>query len=168
MDRAGNAYVTGQTESSEQSFPVRGGPNLTYNGSGDAFIAKVALTLLAQNGRPGIGSTVNLEITASDSAGLTYVMGSSLGNGPIPIDQRSIDLSQDDLLLVSASGYWPSIFQGYAGVIATTGTAAATIQIPNHTALVGLRIYTAFVTLSPAAPSGIQAISNTVDFTIEK
>ena len=41
MDAAGSAYVTGGTNSDESTFPVRGGPDLTYNGDGDAFVAKV-------------------------------------------------------------------------------------------------------------------------------
>src|SRR5205823_3473673 len=35
VDSAGNAYVTGQTTSSESSFPVKGGPGLTYSGAGN-------------------------------------------------------------------------------------------------------------------------------------
>jgi hypothetical protein len=41
VDDAGNAYITGTTRSTEDSFPVTVGPDLTYNGSEDAFIAKV-------------------------------------------------------------------------------------------------------------------------------
>ena len=42
MDAAGNAYVTGSTASTEATFPVTVGPDLTYNGgSTDAFVAKV-------------------------------------------------------------------------------------------------------------------------------
>ncbi|MBN1667314.1 MAG: SBBP repeat-containing protein [Anaerolineales bacterium] len=41
VDATGNAYVTGLTESSETTFPVKDGPDLTYNGSRDAFVAKV-------------------------------------------------------------------------------------------------------------------------------
>ena len=41
MDEAGAAYVTGDTYSSEASFPVVGGPDLTHNGGTDAFVAKV-------------------------------------------------------------------------------------------------------------------------------
>ena len=42
VDSAGNAYVTGRTSSSEVTFPVTVGPDLTHNGSGyDAFVAKV-------------------------------------------------------------------------------------------------------------------------------
>ena len=41
VDSKGNAYVTGETASSESSFPVFSGPDLTYNGNRDAFITKV-------------------------------------------------------------------------------------------------------------------------------
>ena len=32
VDGAGNAYVTGYTTSTEATFPVTAGPDLTYNG----------------------------------------------------------------------------------------------------------------------------------------
>ena len=39
-----NAYVTGNTNSSESDFfPVTVGPDLTYNGGSDAFVAKIGL-----------------------------------------------------------------------------------------------------------------------------
>ncbi len=41
VDGSGNAYLTGDTQSSEATFPVRTGPDLTYNGESDAFAAKV-------------------------------------------------------------------------------------------------------------------------------
>ena len=34
VDGAGNAYVTGFTDSTEASFPVTVGPDLTFNGCG--------------------------------------------------------------------------------------------------------------------------------------
>jgi hypothetical protein len=43
VDKGRRAYVTGGTDSSAATFPVKKGPDLTYNGgSGDAFVAKVA------------------------------------------------------------------------------------------------------------------------------
>lgn len=43
MDVAGNAYVTGTTDSTEATFPVTTGPDTTYNGVySDAFVAKIA------------------------------------------------------------------------------------------------------------------------------
>ena len=41
VDGAGNAYVTGHTDSSQASFPVTVGPDVTFNGDTDAFVAKV-------------------------------------------------------------------------------------------------------------------------------
>ena len=42
VDSEGNAYVTGWTDYEQGAFPVKVGPDLTYNGgSADAFVAKV-------------------------------------------------------------------------------------------------------------------------------
>lgn len=44
VDTWGNAYVTGGTESTEESFPVKAGPDLSFNGGqygGDTFVAKI-------------------------------------------------------------------------------------------------------------------------------
>ncbi|MHC4942352.1 MAG: DUF7948 domain-containing protein [Planctomycetota bacterium] len=41
LDGAGNAYVTGWTESDESSFPVMIGPRLIHGGAEDAFVARV-------------------------------------------------------------------------------------------------------------------------------
>jgi Leucine-rich repeat (LRR) protein len=41
VDGAGNAYVIGSTISTEATFPVLVGPDLTYNGNVDVFVAKV-------------------------------------------------------------------------------------------------------------------------------
>jgi len=43
LDSTGAAYISGETASTEASFPVSGGPDLSYNGgTADAFVAKVA------------------------------------------------------------------------------------------------------------------------------
>jgi len=39
VDASGNAYVTGGTDSSD--FPAMVGPDTSYNGGHDAFVAKV-------------------------------------------------------------------------------------------------------------------------------
>ena len=48
VDRKGNLYLTGYTQSTQTTFPVKRGPDLTYNGqtanaesSGDVFVAKL-------------------------------------------------------------------------------------------------------------------------------
>jgi hypothetical protein len=42
LDASRNAYVTGETSSTEATFPVTVGPDLTFNGVSDAFIVKIA------------------------------------------------------------------------------------------------------------------------------
>jgi hypothetical protein len=90
-----------------------------------------------------------------------------LGTGTIPIGNRTLGLSPDPLLSVSVNGYWPWMFASYRGFIDSRGHASAAIHLPNLTALRGLRIHTAFVTLSPPAPWGIKSISNTFSFTVQ-
>jgi len=79
VDGAGAAYVTGDTISSEATFPALGGPDLTFNGSTDAFVAKVTPTgsglayvgyIGGSNGDQGLGIAV-------DGAGAAYVTGST-------------------------------------------------------------------------------------------
>lgn len=41
LDATGNAYIAGVTVSNETSFPETDGPDLTYNETGDAFVAKL-------------------------------------------------------------------------------------------------------------------------------
>jgi hypothetical protein len=73
VDAAGNVYVTGSTTSTEVTFPVTGGPDLTYNGKGDAFVAKIRGIALSYCGyvggagrEEGWGIAVNKSSTNSE------------------------------------------------------------------------------------------------------
>jgi concanavalin A-like lectin/glucanase superfamily protein len=123
-------------------------------------------TRLVASGSPRPGGTVAFDLTASGSANLPYQLGSSLGTGPTPIGNRSLDLSVDNLLVVTVGGYLPAIFANYAGTIDASGKASASVVIPAIPALIGIRIHTAFVTLSASSPFGIKAISSTESFAI--
>src|SRR5215213_6213957 len=77
VDATGAAYVTGRTRSSEASFPVAVGPDLTANGDFDAFVAKVApggAALVYAGFLGGSGSDEGHGI-AVDAAGAAYVTG---------------------------------------------------------------------------------------------
>lgn len=76
VDLAGNAYITGDTDSSQSSFPDKVGPDLRYNGQNDAFVAKVSpLGALVYAGYIG-GSDYDIgRGIAVDWAGQAYVTG---------------------------------------------------------------------------------------------
>ena len=82
LDGNGNAYVTGFTTSNQTTFPVTAGPDLTFNGSEDAFVAKVnaAGTQLVYAGYIGGLRTDFGEGIAIDSDGNAYVSGTTASN----------------------------------------------------------------------------------------
>jgi hypothetical protein len=123
-------------------------------------------TSLVATGTPKPGGTIDLALSASSSANLAYQIGSSLGTGPIPIGTRNLGLSLDGLLVVTVSGALPSVFSGYVGSLDAQGAGKAKINIPAVGALVGIRLHSAFLTLSGSAPNGVQEISNTASFSI--
>jgi len=113
------------------------------------------------------GTTMTFTLSSVPDAGLPYQVASSLGNGPIPIDTRKLELTLDNLLLLSVSGLAPAVFQNYAGKLhAVSGTAQAQLDIPRVRLLKGLTVHTAFVTLKATAPSGVSSVSTPFTFTI--
>jgi len=79
VDGSGNAYVTGITYSTEATFPVIGGPDLTRNGGTDAFVALVNVsgTALAYCGYIGGSGDDTGDGIALDSTGNVYVTGNT-------------------------------------------------------------------------------------------
>jgi hypothetical protein len=78
VDGQGNAYVCGTTSSSQPGFPAVGGPDLTYNGAGDAFVAK-----LSAIPGPPITSLLPASADAGDPGFLLSVVGSDFINGAV-------------------------------------------------------------------------------------
>ena len=80
VDRSGNAYVGGTTRSSEATFPVSGGPDLTQAGGfGDGFVAQVNSSGSALIFATFVGGTGSDEVygVAVDSPGNAYVVGAT-------------------------------------------------------------------------------------------
>ncbi len=120
LDAAGCAYVSGFTTSGS-SFPVVVGPDTTYNGNGDAFVAKVKAdgTGLLYSGFLG-GSDFDFAAgIAVDSSGYAYLTGTTRStqatfpafNGP-----DSTYNGQDDAFVakVAVDGS-KLLFRGYLG-----------------------------------------------------
>jgi len=121
----------------------------------------VSVVSIFASGKPNPGGTVTLNLSAPADGGLPYQIGSSLGTGPIPIDTRQLGLSLDALLDVTVNGYLPMVFKNYAGFLDAHGKGTGSIDIPNLPALVGVKFFSAFVTIDAKAPSSIKSISPT-------
>lgn len=79
LDSSGAAYVVGDTQTTETSFPVLIGPGLTHRGMQDVFVAKVRHdgVGLLYGGYLGGSGWEEATGVAVDSAGSAYVVGST-------------------------------------------------------------------------------------------
>jgi len=77
VDQSGNAYVCGYTLSTETTFPVKIGPDLTHNSDFDAFVAKVRAngTGLVYCGYIGGSGDDRAHDIVLDQSGSGYVCG---------------------------------------------------------------------------------------------
>jgi len=144
VDETGSAYVTGFTSSSEVTFPVTVGPDLTYNGGGsDAFVAKVSGdgTSLDYCGYIGgldfaFGASISV-----DGTGSAYVSGytsSSEATFPVTVGpDLTYNGGDHDAFVAKVSGDGTSLdYCGYVGGsdsdygsgIAVDGTGSAYIS----------------------------------------
>jgi hypothetical protein len=124
VDGAGNAYVTGETSSGEATFPVTVGPDLTHNGSRDAFVAKVnaAGTALVYCGYIGGFDDERGYGIAVDGADNAYVTGGTSSPeatfpvtvGPDLTQNGSWDSSDAFVAKVNAAGT-ALVYCGYIG-----------------------------------------------------
>ena len=130
VDNSGNAYVTGATISAT-GFPVTVGPDLTYNGGYDAFVAKVnsggtGLTFCGFLG--GSADDLGLSI-AVDSSGISYIAGASdssnfpVSGGPDLIYNGNRDAFVTTLR-ADGQGFYYSTFLGGSAIEEANGVAA--------------------------------------------
>ena len=111
VDSSGNAYVTGTTFSTEATFPVTVGPDLTYNGNVDTFVAKVradGTALLYAGYIGGIRDDYGHGI-AVDSVGNAYITGNTSSTEPNTAEQRKSSAPSISSLRPSRISRWSSM-----------------------------------------------------------
>jgi hypothetical protein len=121
VDGSGNAYVTGDTRSGQKTFPATVGPDVTFNGDADAFVAKVDAsgTHLDYAGYIGGASFEAGSGIAVDGAGNAYVGGSTTSDQatfPVTVGPDLNANGNDDAFVakVDASGTQLD-YAGYIG-----------------------------------------------------
>jgi len=83
VDSLANVYITGETSSDQISFPVIIGPDLTFNGTTDAFVAKInssGTNLVYAGYIGGLDADRGMGI-ALDSFNRAYVTGETASSG---------------------------------------------------------------------------------------
>jgi uncharacterized repeat protein (TIGR01451 family) len=111
VDASGSAYVVGQTQSSETSFPVTVGPDMSFNGGVDGFVAKISpdgAQLQYAGYIGGAGSDAAAAVTV-DSNGVAYITGSTNSSSSSFPAKNGFDTSYNGgvdafMAIVSADG----------------------------------------------------------------
>ncbi len=126
VDSSGNAYVTGSADSDETTFPVTAGPDLTFDGGSDAFVAKIGTSCLpragplaSNNGPICAGHT--LQLAASPISGATY-------NWTGPNSFTSNLQNPTILAATSAAAGTYSVTATVGGCTSPAGTTAAVVN----------------------------------------
>jgi hypothetical protein len=114
------------------------------------------------NPMPQPGASLKFDLRGT--AALGYQAASSFGRAGIPIGGgKAVPLSGDPLFFLTVTNAIPVLFANYAGYLNTNGDGSVKVNLPNAPALVGITIFTAFVTFDR---NGIQEISNDHQVTI--
>jgi hypothetical protein len=132
VDGRGFAYVTGYAASTEDTFPVKEGPDLTHNGSFDAFVAKVSLsgTALVYCGYVGgsdsdMGMGIALDIVDS---GNTYLTGNTYSlQSTFPVTEGP-DFSYNG----NRDGFIAKIFENSITVTAPNGGETSHVGLDQN------------------------------------
>jgi hypothetical protein len=170
LDAGGNAYIAGNSLSTEATFPVKGGPGLTYRGGtvfGDAFVAKVKAdgSSLVYCGYIGGAGEDAATAIAVDSAGNAYVTGSTtsaedtfpVNAGPQLIYKGGITYGDAFVAKVNAAGT-TLVYCGYLGGTADDAGLGIAVDAAGSAYVVGSTFSTEFsnfpLAVGPATKHG--------------
>ncbi len=106
---------------------------------------------------------LRLLLHAAADVGRPFFLGASYTADPlrpIHIDRRTIALQPDALFFATFGPYTP--VTAFRGTIGAAGKTLVQVRVPDHPLLRGTVVHVAFVTIDPAASSGIATVSNVV------
>ena len=147
VDTNGNAYITGQANSDQTSFPVTVGPRLVYSGNGESFVAKVnssgASLLYCGYITDGVGQGI-----AVNGAGEAYVCGSATVNSAIPVINGPAYIGSLDDAFVShlradGTGF---LYHGYIGGTGSDSATAIALDSLGRAYITGVKSSSNFPT----------------------
>lgn len=144
VDAVGNAYISGQTDSTETTFPVTVGPDLIYNGgTSDAFVAKVNATgtaLVYAGYIGGNGSETSYGL-AVDGPGNAYVVGqtdSAQGTFPETVGPDLTWNGGDDAFVVKVNSTGTTlVYAGYIGGASNDAAYAVEVDAAGKAYITG-------------------------------
>jgi len=143
VDSAGNAYVVGHTDSTESTFPITLGPDLSHNGSTDGFVCKVNSTgsALTYCGYLGGSSSDRAEGVAVDVAGNAYVAGytsSTEASFPVTVGPDVTHNGNSDAFICKVSAAGTALdYCGYVGGSEIDGARNVAVDSSGNAHLAG-------------------------------
>jgi len=146
IDEEGNIYLGGRTQTDETDFPVTVGPDLTYDGQVDAFVAKLApdgRTLLYV-GYIGGDDFDTLSSIAVDSEGRLYVAGqtnSREASFPVKVGPDLLHNGSSDAWVARVNAGGTDLdYCGYVGGLAVeeVGPGSITVDDSGRAILAGM------------------------------
>ncbi len=129
------------------------------------FAVETSAQTITLAGTPQPTATITFYLQDSANPNMLYVLALAFGDSP-PIvlpDGRALNLTFDPLLLLSLNVPSAIGLSNNIGILDAQGRSQATFAVPASQALVGLRLYVAFVTLRN---NRIASLSPTVPFAI--
>jgi len=156
VDRMYNTYFAGRTTSDESSFPVTVGPDLTWNGESDGFVAKLAPPLRADRTSLSVGITERVFfdlIAGIGNAGRNYMLlggyNGILPGTPLPGGGLTLPLNWDlftSTVVVFAN---TNNFHNFMGKLDDEGTSQAVLSLNLFPELVGETMVFAYALNDP-------------------
>ncbi|MCX6584298.1 MAG: SBBP repeat-containing protein [Candidatus Aminicenantes bacterium] len=138
VDTLGCAYITGYTSSTETTFPVAVGPDLTFNGSNDAFVAKVntdgtGLGYCGYIGSAGFEISMGIAVNGSRCAYISGYTNSTEASFPVTVGPDLTYNGSFDAFVAKISsdtGYTVNFAAGKGGSL--TGITTQTIEYGSN------------------------------------